>query len=78
MMLIVSYQWESSDDDCIVDFSLKLMQIESEHMEIPEQHPEVFTKLPSAQFQKMYQYLNEFGEMMQVKASKDGITFSVQ
>merc|ERR1711862_1051860 len=31
----LNFQCESSDDDRIADFDLKLMQIESEHMEIP-------------------------------------------
>merc|ERR1711972_358147 len=59
------------------DFDLKLMQIESEHMEIPEQHYKVSAKLPSAEFQKICRGLKEFGETMQVKASKEGIKFSV-
>merc|ERR1712206_56348 len=74
----VSFQCESGDDDRISDFDLKLMQIESEHMEIPEQHYKVIAKLPSAEFQKICRDLKEFGETMQVKASKEGITFSVQ
>merc|ERR1711860_310072 len=57
---------------------LKLMQIESEHMEIPEQHYKVTARLPSAEFQRICRDLKEFGETMQVKASKEGITFSVQ
>merc|ERR1712217_517601 len=73
----VSFQCESGDDDRIADFDLKLMQIESEHMEIPEQHYKVSAKLPSAEFQKICRDLKEFGETMQVKASKEGITFSV-
>merc|ERR1712079_950764 len=75
---IVSFQCESGGDDRIADFDLKLMQIESEHMEIPEQHYKVSAKLPSAEFQKICRDLKEFGETMQVKASKEGITFSVQ
>jgi len=74
----VSFQCESGDDDRISDFDLKLMQIESEHMEIPEQHYKVVAKMPSAEFQKICRDLKEFGETMQVKASKEGITFSVQ
>merc|ERR1712073_146276 len=73
----VSFQCESGDDDRIADFDLKLMQIESEHMEIPEQHYKVCARLPSAEFQKICRDLKEFGETMQVKASKEGITFSV-
>nr|QDO16261.1 proliferating cell nuclear antigen [Lingulodinium polyedra] len=74
----VSFQCESGEEDRIADFELKLMQIESEHMEIPEQHYKVTAKLPSAEFQKICRDLKEFGETMQVKASKEGITFSVQ
>merc|ERR1739848_87306 len=62
----------------ISEFDLKLMQIESEHMEVPEQHYKVTAKMPSAEFQKICRDLKEFGETMQVKASKEGITFSVQ
>merc|ERR1712004_556101 len=74
----VNFQCESGDDDRIADFDLKLMQIESEHMEIPEQHYKVTAKMPSAEFQKICRDLKEFGETMQIKAGKDGITFSVQ
>jgi len=73
----VSFQCEGGDDR-IADFDLKLMQIESEHMEIPEQQYKVVARLPSAEFQKICRDLKEFGETMQVKAGKDGITFSVQ
>merc|ERR1719373_1140216 len=74
----VSFQCESGDEDRISEFELKLMQIESEHMEIPEQHYKVVAKLPSAEFQKICRDLKEFGETMQVKATKEGITFTVQ
>merc|ERR1712194_130026 len=37
----VGFQCESGADDRIADFDLKLMQIESEHMEIPEQQYKV-------------------------------------
>merc|ERR1712238_37793 len=73
----VSFQCEGGEDR-IADFDLKLMQIESEHMEIPEQQYKVVAKLPSGEFQKICRDLRGFGETMQVKASKEGITFSVQ
>merc|ERR1712151_1142937 len=74
----VTFQCESGEEDRIAEFQLKLMQIESEHMEIPEQHYKVTAKMPSAEFQKICRDLKEFGETMQMKASKEGITFSVQ
>merc|ERR1711866_17054 len=72
----VSFQCEGGEDR-IADFDLKLMQIESEHMEIPEQQYKVVAKLPSAEFQKICRDLKEFGETMQISASKEGIKFSV-
>merc|ERR1711934_795551 len=74
----VNFQCETTDEYRIADFDLKLMQIESEHMEIPEQQYKVIAKLPSGEFQRICRDLKEFGETMQVKASKEGITFSVQ
>merc|ERR1712066_456766 len=74
----VGFQCESGSDDRIADFDLKLMQIESEHMEIPEQQYKVTAKMPSSEFQRICRDLKEFGETMQVKATKEGITFSVQ
>merc|ERR1719510_671495 len=74
----VGFQCESGSDDRIADFDLKLMQIESEHMEISEQHYKATAKLPSAEFQKICRDLKEFGETMQMSASKEGIKFSVQ
>merc|ERR1712054_761601 len=73
----VNFQCESGEDDRIADFDLKLMQIESEHMEIPEQQYKVVVKLPSTEFQKICRDLKEFGETLQMSASKEGIKFSV-
>jgi len=73
----VNFQCESGEDDRIADFELKLMQIESEHMEIPEQEYKVVVRMPSAEFLKVCRDLKEFGETMQIQASKDGIRFSV-
>ena len=73
----VNFQCEGSDDR-IADFDLKLMQIESEHMEIPEQHYKVVAKLPSSEFQKVCRDLKEFGETIQISGSKEGLKFMVQ
>merc|ERR1712174_141656 len=74
----VNFQCESSEEDRIADFDLKLMQIESEHMEIPEQHYKVVARLPSGEFQKICRDLKEFGETMTLTATKEGVKFSVQ
>merc|ERR1711862_217137 len=74
----LNFQCETSEEDRITDFDLKLMQIESEHMEIPEQQYKVAAKLPSSELLRICRDLKEFGETMVVAASKEGIRFSVQ
>merc|ERR1712014_466287 len=74
---IITFQCENNEDDRIADFDLKLMQIESEHGEIPEQQYKVVVKLPSTEFQKICRDLREFGETLQMSASKEGLKFSV-
>ena len=73
----MNFQCESSDEDRICDFDLKLMRIESEHMEIPEQHYKVTARLPPSEFQKICRDLKEFGVTMQASASKESTKFSV-
>jgi len=74
----VGFTCEGTEDDRVADFDLKLMQIESEHMEIPEQQYKVVAKVPSSEFNKICRDLKEFGETMQIQATKEGIKFSVQ
>merc|ERR1712099_218508 len=73
----INFQCETGEADRISEFDLKLMQIESEHMEVPEQHYKVTANLPSSEFQRICRDLKEFGETMVIKANKDGISFNV-
>ena len=70
--------FESPNQEKISDFEMKLMVIDSEHLGIPETEYNGEVTMPSGEFQKICRDLKEFGETMQVKASKEGITFSVQ
>jgi len=74
----VNFQFETTDEDCIADFDLRLMQIQSGNMEIPEQEYKAVAKLPSSEFLEICRDLKEFGETMTVNISKEGIRFSVQ
>jgi proliferating cell nuclear antigen len=73
----VRFQCERGEDR-IVEFDLKLMQVESDRMGIPERDYKVVAKLPSSEFQRICYDLQVFGDTMQIKASAEGITFSVQ
>merc|ERR1712166_272407 len=73
-----TFQCENTGEDEVSEFDLKLMQIEAEHMEIPEQEYACVVQMPSAKFLKIVKDLKEFGETMQISASKDGLRFSVK
>merc|ERR1711977_774692 len=73
-----TFQCENTGEDEVSEFDMKLMQIESEHMEIPEQVYQVVAKMPSSKFLKIVKDLKEFGETIQISASKDGLRFSVK
>ena len=63
----VSLQYESGVYDCIAECGLKLMQ-----------QYKVIMKLTSKEFHRWYRSLKELDEIMQMRASKEDITISVQ
>merc|ERR1711939_560336 len=75
----VSFVFEGENDDRISDFSLKLLDIESEQLGIPEgmQYP-VAVKMPAAEFMKICRDLKEFGDAIKIGCTKDGLKFSVE
>merc|ERR1711966_487343 len=60
------------------DFALKLLDIESEQLGIPEgmQYPCV-VKMPAGELQKICRDLKEFGDSIRICATKDGVKFTV-
>merc|ERR1712224_542400 len=66
----VTFQSESQEDDKISEMTLKLMDIESEQMEIQEQQFKVVAKLPSSEFLKICRDLREFGETSRSRQAK--------
>jgi len=75
----VSFVFEGENDDRISDFSLKLLDIESEQLGIPEgmEYP-VSIRMPAAEFAKICRDLKEFGDAIKIGCTKDGLKFSVE
>jgi proliferating cell nuclear antigen len=63
--------------DRVSDFELKLMDIDGEHLGIPDQDYKCNITLPSAEFKRICSDLSAFGETVTLSASKDGIAFNV-
>jgi proliferating cell nuclear antigen len=62
--------------DKISDFELKLMDIDSEHLGIPETDYEVTIKMPSAEFQRICRDLASIGDTVTIAVTKDGVKFT--
>jgi len=65
-----------SGQDKISDFELKLMDIDSEHLGIPDTEYDVTIKMPSAEFQRICRDLASIGDTVTIAVTKDGVKFT--
>jgi proliferating cell nuclear antigen len=72
----LTLMFESSNQDRISDFDLKLMSIESEHLGIPDQEYSAEIKMPSSEYQRIVRDLTSIGDTVLISATKEGIKFS--
>jgi proliferating cell nuclear antigen len=68
--------FESAKQDRISEFGLKLMDIESEHLGIPDTEYKCNVKMPSAEFQRIIRDLAVLGDTCKISVNKEGICFS--
>mmetsp|Transcript_23274 Transcript_23274/g.79198 ORF Transcript_23274/g.79198 Transcript_23274/m.79198 type:complete len:263 (+) Transcript_23274:131-919(+) len=72
----VTFMFESPSQDKISDFELKLMDIDSEHLGIPDTEYAATIEMPSAEFQRICRDLSSIGDTVIISVSKDGVKFS--
>merc|ERR1712037_784624 len=58
----VMFMFESPDQDKIADFEMKLMDIDSEHLGIPETDYTAVIKMPANEFQRICRDLSSIGD----------------
>lgn len=73
----VNLMFESPKQNRISQFSIKLMDIDSEHLGIPETEYKCVVKMPSAEFSRIVREIGIMGDTVKIAASKDGVKFSV-
>ena len=59
---VVTFMFESPNQEKISDFEMKLMVIDSEHLGIPETEYNGEVTMPSGEFQKICRDLTTFGD----------------
>ncbi|BBN00854.1 proliferating cell nuclear antigen [Marchantia polymorpha subsp. ruderalis] len=72
----VTFMFESPSQDKVSDFEMKLMDIDSEHLGIPETEYHAIVKMPSAEFARICRDLSTIGDTVVISVSKDGVKFS--
>lgn len=72
----INFMFESKDQDRVSEYSMKLMDIDAEHLGIPETNHEAVIKMPSSEFQRIIRDLHTIGESVTIKVDKEGIKFS--
>eukprot|EP00600_Ochromonadales_sp_CCMP1393_P004923 CAMPEP_0174969952 /NCGR_PEP_ID=MMETSP0004_2-20121128/9074_1 /TAXON_ID=420556 /ORGANISM="Ochromonas sp., Strain CCMP1393" /LENGTH=258 /DNA_ID=CAMNT_0016219551 /DNA_START=29 /DNA_END=805 /DNA_ORIENTATION=+ len=72
----LTLQFASPAQDRISDFDFKLMDIESEHLGIPDTEYKCTVRMPSAEFQRIIRDIAVFGDTCSISVTKEGIRFS--
>jgi len=73
----VTFMFESPKQTRLSSFSLKLMDIDSEHLGIPDTDYKCSVKMPSSEFHRICREISVIGDTVKISASKEGVKFSV-
>ncbi|KAH8151257.1 uncharacterized protein LAJ45_04459 [Morchella importuna] len=68
--------FENAENDRISEYDIKLMDIDQEHLGIPETEYAASITMPSAEFQRICRDLMALSESVAIEATKEGVKFS--
>ncbi|KAK4763783.1 hypothetical protein SAY87_013221 [Trapa incisa] len=74
----VTFMFESPTQDKIADFEMKLMDIDSEHLGIPEAEYHAIVRMPSTEFARICKDLSSIGDSVVISVTKEGVKFSTR
>ncbi|CAL5872957.1 uncharacterized protein PFLUO_LOCUS7226 [Penicillium psychrofluorescens] len=72
----VNLMFESAETDRLSEYDIKLMDIDQEHLAIPETEYAATVEMPAMEFQRICRDLNALSESVVIEASKEGVKFS--
>eukprot|EP01113_Clastostelium_recurvatum_P016402 TRINITY_DN1937_c0_g1_i1.p1 TRINITY_DN1937_c0_g1~~TRINITY_DN1937_c0_g1_i1.p1 ORF type:complete len:279 (-),score=75.00 TRINITY_DN1937_c0_g1_i1:42-821(-) len=73
----ITFLFENEKKDRVSEFELKLMNLSSEHLGIPDTDYSAVIKMPGGEFQRICKDLTMIGDTVLVGATKEGVKFSV-
>jgi len=74
----VTFMFESPNQDKISDFEMKLMDIDTEHLGIPESEYQAIVRMPSPEFARICKDLSTIGDTVVISVTKEGVKFSTR
>lgn len=72
----ITFMFESPNGDKVSDYEMKLMDLDTEHLGIPETNYSCVVKMPSAEFQRICRDLSQIGGSVAICCTKEGVRFS--
>jgi len=73
---VVNLVFESSESDRISEYDIKLMDIDQEHLGIPDTEYAATISMPAAEFQRICRDLMALSESVSIEATKEGVKFA--
>ncbi|CAA0809469.1 Proliferating cell nuclear antigen 2 [Striga hermonthica] len=74
----VTFMFENPSQDKISDFEMKLMDIDSEHLGIPDTEYEAIVRMPSAEYSRICRDFSSIGDTVVISVTKEGVKFSTR
>ncbi|GAA5880176.1 hypothetical protein JCM16303_001240 [Sporobolomyces ruberrimus] len=73
---VLALLFEAKKQDRVGEYEMKLMDIDQEHLGIPDTVYDAEISLPATEFARIIRDLKELGESVKIEVSKDGVRFS--
>ncbi|EME28990.1 proliferating cell nuclear antigen [Galdieria sulphuraria] len=71
------FVFESQSQDRLSEFELKLMDIDSEHLGIPDTKYSAIVEMPSSEYRRICSDLGVMGDTVRISVSKESVKFQV-
>ncbi|KAJ7179654.1 proliferating cell nuclear antigen, N-terminal domain-containing protein [Mycena filopes] len=73
---VLNLVYEAKNSDRIAEYDMKLMDIDSDTLGIPDTEYEAEVSMPSVEFARIVKDLNALGESVRIEVSKEGVRFA--
>ncbi|KAL7056733.1 hypothetical protein AAHC03_020659 [Spirometra sp. Aus1] len=72
----ITFLFESRNQEKVSEFEIKLMDLDVDHLGIPETDYKCVIKMPASELQRICRDLGQIGDSVVISVAKDGVRFS--